>query len=70
MTQADVMYKCALCGATFGQTIIKTDRNVLEAKMVSYAYNTMDSDIEPKVFHFCNRNDIGIADFIGLKHIK
>ena len=58
-------YKCRLCGAVFtdGQT---GNESIATTNLLCCAFER-EANISKKTIHFCDDNNKGIADLIGVK---
>ena len=60
-----ITYKCRLCGEKFDSGA--TRNYELAVKEIACAASNMKSSCHILFPHHCNDNDIGMADFIGIK---
>ena len=62
-------YKCRLCGKEFDNA--KTgNKEVAKSELMLFTAEYSSAYVTRYFPHYCNDNDIGIADFIGVKGIK
>lgn len=75
MSEYRAIYKCRLCGEEFADSLIdeeEVSRCVHAFWKGKYRYHSITgrNDILKEIFHFCDDDSYGFADFLGFKKVS